>query len=259
MNLNAHQKRLLEMYPPPRLFAVISWGCAGTSWLTHALNSHRDIYCVHADNVLWKALGGAPYVDGVDYLRIIGAQGYSHALAGEIHGTGRDKIPELVATFGDRFRAAVVIREPVPRLMSQLALMNFYRDYQKLDIDYVAAYSDLLGADVAAFSYDRKLRLHAINMLNAVVDEVKVGPVFRIEDLGRSAAIFTEFLAGVSAGTVLPYPGWLDGVFALPRSNSHVRRQPITLTDDDRHALRRLVREESWALYEKFGYTRPTF
>ena len=97
-----------------RLFSVISWGCAATHWLARALNSHSEIFCVHAGNFSLHQYGRAPYLDGPEYLRVIGELGTSYAAAGDVHGVDiRSNTGLCVTPFGDRFGCAVVVREPI--------------------------------------------------------------------------------------------------------------------------------------------------
>ena len=125
--LTDYQQAFLRKYPSPQLFSVISWGCAATAWLAAVLNRHPDIYCVHDANHSWHVLGNIEKLDGVPYLRIIGKQGHAHAAAGEVHGVSRHLVSECRRTFGDKFNAAVVVREPISRIYSQLALHHPYQ------------------------------------------------------------------------------------------------------------------------------------
>jgi hypothetical protein len=252
------QARVLEAYPLPRTFSVISWGCAGTSWLAVALNSHLDIYCVHAMNYFWRHFGGAPNTDGLDYIRIVGLQGHAHKLAGEVHGLSRHHIPEVQQALGDQFRAAVVVREPLPRLRSQLALMEYFADLPGAwDVDQLNGLSAVLGYDVAKLPYQTKLRIHAANMLNAIVEEVNVGPVFRIEDVGSNAQSLAHLVDFISGGEIIATSGWLDLALRLPRVNSHAARLTSQITEQDLDFVRKIVRPEAWALYRDLGYPMP--
>jgi hypothetical protein len=84
--LPEHQRRLLVDYPAPHLFAVVSWGCAATGWTARTLNSHPDIFAVHAANTAWAMLGGGRTLTGVEYMRVLGMLGTNHAAAGDVHG-----------------------------------------------------------------------------------------------------------------------------------------------------------------------------
>ena len=258
VELSPFQQRVLETYPPPRLFALVSWGCAGTSWLAYALNSHPDIYCVHNANYFWKTFGGAPALGGADYLRVIGAQGHAHTLAGDVHGVSQSDVPDIVRVFGEKFRAGVVIREPLSRLRSQLALMRFFEAHPAAwNVEHVQNFSSALGYDASKLSIAQKRRLHAVNMLNAIIDEVRVGPVFKIEEIGSSPEAFARMLEWISGGTVVASASWLNQVIRLRRVNSHSSRSNETITAEDLHLLKALVKPEAWRLYESLGYEAP--
>jgi len=148
-----HQRLILRQYPPPQMFAVVTWGCAASSWLATVLNRHPDIYCVHAANHLWHVLGRFERLDGVPYLRIVGSQGHACLAAGCVHGVSRHLIPECRRSFGNRFNATVVVREPIPRLHSQLALFQQFAGVQAWNIDYVDGLMSRTGLTLLADDY----------------------------------------------------------------------------------------------------------
>jgi hypothetical protein len=61
--LSDFQAAFLKYHSSPQQFAVVSWGCAATSWLARVLNGHPDIYCVHAANRVWEVLGNFECLD----------------------------------------------------------------------------------------------------------------------------------------------------------------------------------------------------
>src|SRR5262245_29106527 len=81
---------------PPNLFAVITWGCAGTKWLTQALNGHPDIFCVHALRFCLSVRDGvAESLDDVAVLSAVERMGTGHRAAGEVHGLSRTSVGRL--------------------------------------------------------------------------------------------------------------------------------------------------------------------
>jgi len=181
--LTEYQKLFLRKNPIPQLFCVVSWGCAATAWLATVLNRHPDIYCVHAANVGWHALGDCEMLDGARYLRIVGSQGHAHIAAGDVHGVSRSRVAECRHLFGDKFNTAVVIREPISRLHSQLALYQDFEGLRVWDVDYLDAVLTRTGIVLAPGDYESRLFVHAANMLNAILEEHEVGRVYRCEDL----------------------------------------------------------------------------
>ena len=194
-------------------------------------------------NYFWRHFGGAPDTDGLEYMRLVGLQGHAHKLAGEVHGLSRDQVPAVREALGDRFRAAVVMREPLSRLRSQLAPMEYFADLPRVwDVDHLGGLSGVLGYEVAKLPYRTRLRIHAVNMLNAIVEEVNVGPVFRIEDVGSSTKGLARLVDFVSGGEVAATPAWLDLALGLPRVNSRAARLRSQITERDMDFVRKIVR-----------------
>lgn len=254
--LSEHQRRLLSHYAHPHMFAVVSWGCAATRWLAKVLDSHPDIFCVHAENFFWKALGHAPPLDGTEYLRLIGAQGHGYLAAGDVHGVSRQQIPALRAEFGTRFSSAVVIRDPIPRFKSQLALFERYAGLPEWNVDYVDKLIVRLDLPVDPSDYRAKLVVHAAECLNAIVVERSVGPVFRVEDLTTSHATLSRLVTQVTGGAVKPSEAWCARAVALRPINRHASSdsRSIAFAPWMNEVLRKVVNAETWEAYAAYGY-----
>jgi hypothetical protein len=258
--LTDYQQAYLRRYPSPQLFAVISWGCAATAWLAAILNRHPDIYCVHEANLSWHVLGNCPRLDGVPYLRIIGSQGHACIAAGEVHGVSRHLVPECRRTWGDKFNAAVVVREPIPRLQSQLALYQEFEGLQVWDIHYLDGILSRTGIVLAPGDYPSRLFVHAANMLNAILDEREVGKIYRSEDLTSNGQALGEFVEEITRGKVSPASAWLEDIIQTGKVNSHAGRNPRRELDDWQiDVIRKVVDPRAWEMYEALGYTRPDF
>jgi len=258
--LTEYQQAFLRKYPCPQLFYIVSWGCAATSWLATVLNRHPDIYCVHAANHTWHVLGNVEKLDGVRYLRIIGSQGHAHVAAGGVHGISRHLVPECRRSFGDKFNAAVVVREPISRLRSQVAL---YRDFEGLrawDVDYLDSILSSAGIAVAPEDYQSRLFVHAANMLNAVLDESTVGKIYRAEDLTSNSQVLGGFMEEITRGKISPDSEWLNSALETKKVNVHAGRYPRRELDDwQMDVVRKVVDPRAWDLYESLGYARPEF
>ena len=253
--LSDFQAAFLRNHFCHQVFAVVSWGCAATSWLAKVLNSHPDVYCVHAANHTWQVLGNCERMDGLPYMRVIGSQGCHHLAAGDVHGVSRHHIPELRRSLGDRFNAAVVVREPISRLHSQLALFTKFEKYQTWDIAYVDGVIARTGITLPNNDYRCRFFVHAANMLNAVLEEREVGRVYRSEDLTQREAQLGGFVEEIGRGKVSPSADWLRSAIRTPRVNSHVG------PDHDRQfadwqvdVIRRVVDPRSWEIYQALGY-----
>lgn len=258
--LTEYQRAFLNKYPYPQLFAVISWGCAATSWLATVLNRHPDIYCVHAANLHWHVLGNCERLDGVPYLRIIGSQGHAHIAAGGVHGVSRHLVPECRRSFGDKFNSAVVVRDPISRVHSQLALYQDFEGLRAWNVDYLDAVLSRTGIVVAPEDYESRLFVHAANMLNAVLDERDVGKIYRSEDLTSDSQVLGEFIEEITRGKVSPSSQWLESEIRTKRVNVHsAQRSRREFGDWQIDVIRKVVDPRAWEVYESLGYARPEF
>ncbi|HEY2845929.1 MAG TPA: hypothetical protein VGJ09_19870 [Bryobacteraceae bacterium] len=258
--LSDYQRAFLHKYPYPQLFAVISWGCAATAWLANVLNRHPDLYCVHAANLTWQVLGDCERLDGARYLRVIGSQGHARGAAGDIHGISRHLVPECRQTFGEKFNAVVVVREPLARIHSQLALFGDFDGLRAWNVDYIDGVIERTGIKIAQEDYASRLFVHAANMLNAILEEPAVGKIYRSEDLTSEAATLRDFVHEITGGKVSASSEWLESALQTARINAHASRHAgAELEDWQMDAIRRVVDPRSWEIYESLGYARPEF
>ena len=244
---------IYEDYPPPRLFAVVTWGCAATDWLAYSLNECPGIFCLHAANYLWNKFAGAGWLSGLDYLEVVGMQGHAAIAAGDVHGVSRADIPEITRKYGDSFRAAVVVRDPLPRLRSQLGLFKRYGQFGGWDLTYLQSMFPEVIDRLPTGSHEEPLFLHGVNMLNAIVEEVAVGPVFRMEDITTDRQRLAEMIRHLTGGAVEPAEHWLQSAVASRGTNPHTSKGsefPGWQLD----VLRRVVRPEAVELYRQLGY-----
>jgi len=258
--LTDYQQAFLRKYPYPQLFAIISWGCAATAWLATVLNRHPDIYCVHEANQAWHVLGNVARLDGIDYLRVIGKQGHSHLAAGDVHGVSRHLVPECRRTFGDKFNAVVLLREPISRLHSQLALYRDFEGIKAWNLEYLDAVLARTGIVLAPGDYPSRLFVHAVNMLNAVLEEREVGTIYRAEDLTSNPDVLGAFVEEITRGCVSPTAEWLESALQTKKVNIHAGRHPrCELSDWQIGVIRKIVDPRAWEAYEALGYARPGF
>ena len=245
-----------------RVFAVVSWGCAATNWLARALNSHPDIFCVHAGNFYWHHYGRAPYLDGPEYLGTIREMGSSYAAAGDVHGVDLRAVGAARETFGDQFACAIVVREPIARLYSQIALFQSNLHTRAWNVDYVERFIDQ-GVALPVDNYESRLTLHGVSMLNSIVTEQATARVWRCEDLTTRAEVLAEFVTEIAGSSVRVDPNWAQATVALPAVFQHAtdghlsqdRRPPDWQID----AIRKIVSPRAWDLYSQLGYAAPDF
>lgn len=242
------------------MFYVVSWGCAATAWLARVLNQHPDIYCVHAANHHWHVLGNCEKVDGALYLQIVGSQGHAHLAAGGVHGMSRHLVPECRRIFGKQFNAAVVVREPLSRIRSQISLNRDFEGVQTLDLYYLDALLERTGTVIKPGDYESRLFVHAANMLNAVLEERGAGRIYRSEDLTSNRDVLGEFVEEITRGKVSPDSEWLKAALETKKVNVHAGRYPpLELDDWQVDVIRRVVDPLAWDIYESLGYVRPEF
>lgn len=248
-------RKLRYVTSVPSLFSVVSWGCAGTAWLARALNSHPDIFCVHGANHYLQSMRGIAPMDGLDYLHVIAAMATGHNAVGDVHGISRHLIPELRENYGPIFASAVLVRDPLPRIKSQLALFKTMPETTKWDLSYLDPIAEQLEMPPASISHGDRLRLHAFNMLNSITEERSVGPIFRIEDLVGQQDPMDELLTHLTSGRLHSPGWWLDYVQQLPVLNAHrAGDRSSGLSPADLHLLSQVVTAESKELYRELGY-----
>jgi hypothetical protein len=255
-DLSDFQADLLRHSLCRQLFAVVSWGCAATSWLATVLNGHPEIFCVHAANHSWHVFGnGEERLDGSPYIRTLANQGSNYAAAGDVHGVSRHHIAELRESLANHFNAAVVVREPIPRLHSQLALFARYETHRCWDIGYVDSVIARTGVTLPAGNYRCRFFVHAANMLNAILDEREVGRIFRSEDLTQSPETLGDFVEEITRGAVSPTTAWLRSAIETRPMNRHAKpSQDPKFADWQVDVIRRVVDPRAWDTYAALGY-----
>ncbi len=263
-NLTQEQCKIIDMYPPASLFAVISWGASATLWLSKTLNMHPEIFCVHAMNEIWTKLqkksiiGSLSKIDGFEYLRIVSILGSGFKLAGDVHGVSRNHVPFLREILGEKFNAVVVIRDPMNRLKSQFALFKKFEKFRSYDINYVKKIIKNKKISMPQNNYENKLFIHGVNMLNAIKDEVNVGEVFKSEDLTSDTSSLKSLIDEISRGKLSTDDDLLHKMIQTEPINPH-KKNEIEFSEWQISVIKNVVDEESWDLYSKFGYKKPDF
>jgi len=239
----------------PALFSVISWGCAGTAWLARALGSHPDIFCLHAANHYWSSMLRQPLADGVDYLNVVVSMGKGFPVIGEVHGVSRELLPAVREWYGNRFQAAVLVREPMRRVLSQINLSRELGSVRHWDPAHLHNIARKAGLDPARQKEAQWVQLHAFEMLNVICEERQIGPVYRIEDLGTDPLAMTSLIRHLSGDTLSVNADWLTHLRAIPPINQHSNHHGLQALDDEsRHYLRRIVTDEARDHYRSLGY-----
>jgi len=264
-----------------RLFAIVSWGNAGTHWLAKLLNAHPDVFCVHNLRNKFEVRGGllgAPrlrqlrrrFTGSVGYMEKIRREGAAYALAGDVHGVPPRDAPGLTRHFGEGIRCAVVVRHPVVRVRSRMSA--FYRDgLKEQGVRFRTIRKSLdPGTRELLDSREKLFFAHVVQMTDRIRREVEVGPVFTLERLTADPAEADRLLAHLSAGGLSFPPQLFREEYAKP-----VMIHSAGKTTDDpeeiflgwepwqRRAFCSILSAEARTIYQELGYdlgflTRPT-
>lgn len=200
-------------------------------------------------------------MDGVEYLQILRIEGRTCAAAGDVHGVSRWKVPELRSTFGPEFSSAVLVREPMARLTSLLALLNKYaQDESWDDIRYIDDLIERYGLWLPDYEYRTKLFVHAVNMLNAITEEIEAGEIFRQEDVTSKPGSLRALIEALTAGKVCPNEAWCDAMLQTRPVNVHARAgQLFEPWGWQLEVFQKVVSAETWRIYSGLGYPQPSF
>jgi len=110
------------------------------------------------------------------------------------------------------------------------------------------------GLDPNGWTYSDRLRFHAVNMLNSIVDEVTIGPIYKLEDVASRQDVLLELFDYLTGGLSVP-TWWADYVGRLAPINSHSRIVDSASLDVCSDFLHQVVRPEAWEHYRNLGYT----
>jgi hypothetical protein len=249
------QRALLDMARHCQLFAVVSWGCAATKWLAKVLNSHPEILCIHAGNGALARFSGP--IDSLKYFHVLSLLGQGYKAVGDVHGLPRRDLSKLKETFGDRFNAAIVVREPMARLRSQMALYRESPGLGRWDLSYLDPL--IASENLEVNCEESRMFVHAANMLNAIAEEIPCGPIYKAEDLTVNPDILAGLIVCLSAGRIVTDREWLERCLSRGKVNAHAKREAVGFTDWEVGVLRAVVRPESWRMYQNLGYLPPSF
>lgn len=252
--MTPHQLKNYQDYAPPRVFSVVSWGAAATDWLACVLNDCPSIFCVHAANSYWETFADGKALSGLRYLQIIGMLGHSAALAGDVHGISRYDIPAIREFFGDQFNAVVLVRDPLARLRSVLALNERYEPTLNTNTSYLDAQLPRALALLPTGRSEERMFVHSANLLNAVIDEQAVGPIFRMEDVVSRPESLFHLVEVLSAGAVRAPERWGASSMSRGATNCHKRADSRAFCDWQMQVLRSTIRPEATHIYQELGY-----
>ncbi len=251
----------------PHTFAIISWGCAGTSWLSKTLNSHAEILCVHD----WRKHMSrfAPRyrrVNDVEALDALHNAGENYQCVGDVHSVLCNSIPAVVNHFSNRgISIAGITRDPLPRLRSQLALFARHNYDHRLwgDLRYLRREPGFDQVkEVIEGSAKYVCFAHGAVQLNAInIEATAIPRIFRLEDLTTLPQHFADFVSYLSGGRIAPDLAEAQEMIGLRPVNQHrkVASPAVEFDFNELRILQAMVLPESWDRYKEFGYERPVW
>ena len=248
------------------LFAIITWGSTGTSWISKILNHHPEIFCVHelalvldqsklfSSNDFWDKF------DPIDYMKIV-ARTSHHEVKGDVHSFRPEDIPQLKEYFGKNFTSVVIEREPISRLKSTISLYNSTKQYKLYDIEFIDDIISKKKIDLPKFDYEHKLFVIGVNLLNAIEREVNynAGKMFRMEDLVSDPKYLKSLIEEISSGELSADDELLYKMIKTPPANIRASKEKIEFEDWQIDVIKKTVDEKAWDLYSKIGYAKPHF
>jgi hypothetical protein len=238
------------------LFSVVTWGCAASHWLARALNSHPDIFSVHALNLTWATATGTPRIDGAKYVQALASLAPDYRAVGDVHGIGKEAVYEIKTKFRDRFRCAVLIRDPMARFRSALALYAISGHTRGWgDLSHL---TDLVkSVPIPEDTYENRLAIQGMTLLNSIGIERTLGPVVRQEDVTSDPVALQQLVFDLT--DIEADLEWALETVKRPAAQAHSSTARVEIRDWHREALKKIVTPQSWALYEEYGYPKPYF
>ena len=241
------------------------WGTAGSRWLARALNAHPHQLWVHAPAEANKGRSTAEAVEHtLGWLRRFN----NHPVVGLTHGTQIGWYEEIKAHFegqGVKFRPFVLVRHPVPRARSIMALDANNPHRPELDWWQAGAKRAYAKLDDGFFPSEfQDLSFYrAAESMNLAMAEAATGlPIWRIEDLSMCPEALDRLTWAISDG-MLQYPGKLAKEMQDLRIGVHAGGylQPgeiwLGWPDHWRAAWYKLIDQDTAQAYEAMGYALP--
>jgi hypothetical protein len=196
-------------------------------------------------------------MDSIQYLTILSNFGEGYKAVGDVHGLSATEISKLKEAFGSsRFNAVIVVREPIARLRSLMALYE-HRGLEPPEFSYAETLIE--QKNIHAKSEESKMFVHGADMLNVVTQEIAHGTIYKAEDLTTNPNILAALTAEITGGQIGMNQEWLETCVGLKMVNTHAKREAAALNDWQVDVVRRVVSPESWRIYEALGYVTPPF
>lgn len=245
---------------PAHLFAIVTWGAAATNWLAKVLNAHPEVLCLHNAGNPWARVTGTSRIDEMTYMEFVARVGRIYQAAGDCHAVSADSIPKLKKRWGECFRAAVVVRHPVPRILSMWNLAK-RAGIDSYELDYRFLRSVAPPALDWLKTKEHLFFLHTSRMANNILKEVEVGPVFKMEALTADPNQVRTLLHHLTGSELDFHAAMLDSLFGqrlVSHSNLDHPQKPETaftqLAEWQQDIFRAAFDPKARAIYERLGY-----
>ncbi len=236
------------------IFAVSSWGCAGSKWLANVLNDCPGILCLHEATSYWRRLAGARNVSGVEYLRLLASLGSAATAAGDVNSVTRHELTDAERVFGERFRGMILVRDPLPRLRSVIAMFDGLLEARLWDVSYIEAKFPSAVSLLPTGSYAERLFVHGVNMLNAVLDEIGRSEIIRMEDVTTRPDALIQLVDYLTAGSVTPPETWASAAVVSSKVNRHTKAE-FGFAPWQRRVIESVFDPAAISAYRSLGYT----
>ena len=227
------------------------------------LNGHPEVFCIHALRYCVDVNDGiAGRLDDVQVLSAVERMGAGLRLAGEVHGLARTSVPQLQG----QVRQTLSLRRTGARAGAAAAVAACTVRHAQLLAEGVAQHGvcrlpgGLPRVAGQVRSYERLMFVHAVNMLNAVLEEQELFPLYRLEDLSTNPTALHGFIDHLSGGCID-----VDDAFLAWAQKSGIAefacgarwQGPRPFEDWQLDVIRAILRPEAVEAYQGLGYEIP--
>jgi hypothetical protein len=254
------------------IFIGYCWGAAGSAWLARLLNSHEDIFCVHAP--ILERYNHYVFEESVLLMtKLFTSMSYGggYPIAGLTHGVPLAWHQRLNEYFSKsvRFRNFILIRHPIPRIQSSVEEIkkNFLKKGPdpKNEEEYKKIYRELSERSERKFPDDFVSLgfYHSCKMINLIHEETdQTMPIFKMENLVSQENEVQRLVSHISDKTVRLDPAVIrklqQTVINKRSTGNHSPAEVYSSWNDHyRAAYRYLVNTTSIQIYSRLGYEFP--
>jgi hypothetical protein len=123
-----------------------------------------------------------------------------------------------------------------------------------MDCSYLDSLYPEVLRNLPTRNYSECLFVHGVNMLNAAMEEAKIAPIFRMEDVVQKPDSLKALVTQLTAGTVVPPDDWAEASVNIGATNRHGRTEVTPWAPWQQSVLRSVVKPEAIAIYRDLGY-----